>query len=94
MKLNDDFVMTIDDDEDVPVEEVMEEEVSEEEEQVKSKAEKKKNKKNNDKKKEETDFDTEFTFAIDGGGRKNQNTWDFTAAHGMLKKSQVSPSQL
>lgn len=80
MKLDDDFVMTIDDDEEVAIEE---EDVPEEETDKKKQASK-----------DETNFDTEFTFAIDGGGKRNQNAWDFTAAHGMLKKKVITYSLL
>lgn len=108
--MNDDFVMTIDDDEEVVIDEVMED-ISEEEKEEKAKPvdkktakklrkqanreqkqgikpaaveEKKKSKKANTE-----DFDDEFTFSMDGGGRGAQNAWDFTTARGMLKGKQV-----
>ncbi|KAI9475819.1 MAG: P-loop containing nucleoside triphosphate hydrolase protein [Benjaminiella poitrasii] len=113
MKMDDDFVMTIDDDDDIVVEEAMEDvsETEQAEEPVDKKAAKKSKKqakkeqkkeqkkenkkaandKSQDKKKangETADFDNTFTFSVDGGGRMNQNAWDFTAARDMLKKQQ------
>lgn len=108
--MNDDFVMTIDDDDEVVIDEVMED-VSEEEKEdqpkpVDKKTAKKLRKQANreqkqgikataveEKKKAKKvntdDFDAEFTFSMDGGGRGAQNTWDFTTARGMLKGKQV-----
>ena len=98
--MSDDFVMTIDDDDTIIVEEVMEEPVEQEETpaviETKSNKKNKKNKKEqkSDKKRkaptdEEEDFNTEFTFAIDGGGAKAFKGGDFTAAKDMLKAKQV-----
>ncbi|GAA5814966.1 hypothetical protein MFLAVUS_008470 [Mucor flavus] len=109
MGKNDDFVMTIEDDQDIVVEDPMEEIEEEEEVVTKKPIDKKMAKKlrkqaNREKKQgiqatiksdiekkkkadKENDFDTEFTFSMDGGiaGRKD---WDFSAARGMLKGKQ------
>jgi ATP-dependent RNA helicase DDX27 len=74
MALGDDFVMTIDDEDDV----VMEEEVIEEE-TPETKSKSKAAKSDGDQ------FDNDFTFAMDGGGNHKNNVWDFTAARDMLK---------
>ncbi|KAI9264758.1 P-loop containing nucleoside triphosphate hydrolase protein [Sporodiniella umbellata] len=101
--MSDDFVMTIDDDDTIVTEDFLDNtaesthESEEEERAVESKKGKKnkKNKKGNkaDKKRKasevEEEFNSEFSFAIDGGGSKVFKGWDFTAAKDMLKTKQI-----
>ncbi|KAI8890741.1 DEAD-domain-containing protein [Backusella circina FSU 941] len=84
MAFSDDFVMTIDDDDDV----VIEDEVIEEETQE--------NKSKSKKAKTDVDqFDDDFSFSMDGGGHRKNNVWDFTAARDMLKsKSDVERTSI
>ncbi|KAI8381562.1 P-loop containing nucleoside triphosphate hydrolase protein [Radiomyces spectabilis] len=97
----DDFVMTIDEDDDsIKVEEEEELEVPEEtndtpaatadKKKKKDKKTAKKSKKAEQKAAQEAnDFDADFTFAADGGAKVgNAHAWDFTAAREMLKGKQ------
>lgn len=111
MGQKDDFVMTIEDDQDIVVEDPMEELEEEEEVKEKKPLDKKMLKKlrklaNREKKQgiqatikadiekktkanKENDFDSEFTFSMDGGNATRKD-WDFSAARGMLKGKQVN----
>lgn len=91
IEMSDDFVMTIDDDDNVVVnEEIIEEEVIEEKVEEKKSKNKKDNKKRKAPEEDQEEFNNEFTFAMDGGGAKGlRGGWDFTTAKGMLKPKQV-----
>ncbi|CEI97840.1 Putative DEAD-domain-containing protein [Rhizopus microsporus] len=82
--------MTIDDDDNVVVnEEIIEEEVVEEKVEEKKSKNKKDNKKRKAPEEDQEEFNNEFTFAMDGGGAKGlRGGWDFTTAKGMLKPKQ------
>ncbi|KAI8062251.1 P-loop containing nucleoside triphosphate hydrolase protein [Gongronella butleri] len=99
----DDFVMTIEDDDqvDIPIEEEDEEDVEQpteepEEQQKSSKKSKKQQKQQQQvKKKHDQAFDSKFTFAIDGGGDVGPaKPWDFTAARDMLKQNSVEHTSI
>ncbi|KAG0244014.1 P-loop containing nucleoside triphosphate hydrolase protein [Mortierella sp. GBAus27b] len=81
--MSNDFVMTIDDDdESVPF---LDEEEVDQEEQVVSKKKNKKNKKGA-KAVKDTDLDPTFSFDVDGGGHMGvHHDWDFTAARAALR---------
>ncbi|KAI8086976.1 P-loop containing nucleoside triphosphate hydrolase protein [Gilbertella persicaria] len=86
--------MTIDDDDQVVIEEEEVTQLSEAEQEkpVDKKAAKKLKKQKQKEKakteKQEEEFDTEFTFSMDGGGRHTHKDWDFSAARDMLKSKQ------
>ena len=114
MVASNDFVMTIEDD-DQSFNIVEEEELENDDEIIEEKTQpesetssSKKKRKAEDKKKEkkekkkaktttkknennkDNEFDSGFTFAIDGGGSAGpSHAWDFTAAKSMLKEAQV-----
>lgn len=100
MAVDDDFVMTIEEDDDSFKIVDEEAEMAEEPEPTPEPAKKKRKTDKKSKKaaattptkNDNTDsaFDPEFTFAIDGGGSSGpSHAWDFTAARDMLKEKQV-----
>lgn len=93
--MSNDFVMTIDDDdESVPF--LDEEELDQEDEVVtKKKNKKNKNKKSGKRPMNDTgDLDPNFLFDIDGGGHMGaHHDWDFTAARAALRaQDEVNPN--
>lgn len=100
MAVDDDFVMTIEEDDDSFKIVDEEAEMAEEPEPTPEPAKKKRKTDKKSKKAaaaaaakdDNTDsaFDPQFTFAIDGGGSSGpSHAWDFTAARDMLKEKQV-----
>ncbi|CDS04147.1 hypothetical protein LRAMOSA07102 [Lichtheimia ramosa] len=101
MAVDDDFVMTIEEDDDSFKIVDEEAELAEEPEPTPEPAKKKRKTDKKSKKaaattptkNDNTDsaFDPEFTFAIDGGGSSGpSHAWDFTAARDMLKEKQAN----
>ncbi|KAF7723561.1 nucleolar DEAD-box protein required for synthesis of 60S ribosomal subunit [Apophysomyces ossiformis] len=90
MAVKDEFVMTIDEEDDIPVnEEEIEEEETAETAPKKKQGKKKGSEKAIKEKNNDDLFDSGFTFAMDGGGSTGiSHAWDFTAARNMLKTAQ------